>query len=250
MEYDGTDYAGFQLQRHGRTVQGELEKGLAAIVGRAARVIAAGRTDAGVHAWGQVVHLRLAWAHSLADLPRDVAIRAVAQVPAGFHARFSARSRVYRYQIDSEPVRSPLLARYAWHVRRPLDVARMEQACAGLVGRRDLAALGPAPSGDSTVREVLKAHVWAAGRLVCLEVEADAFLQHMMRRLAAMAVEVGLGRLTAAEFDGIIRARDPHGVPGMAPPNGLFLVAVRYDPDVLQWSLPSPETWQKESCFA
>ena len=222
------------------------------------RVVAAGRTDAGVHAYGQVIHLRVAWSHSLADLqrawnanlPRDVAVRAIARAPEGFHARFSARSRTYRYQINNEPVRSPLLARYTWHVRRPLDVDRMEEACTALLGRQDLAALGRPPSGESTVREVLKAEAWAAGRLVFVEVEADAFLQHMMRRLVAMAVEVGLGRLTVAGFADIIRARDPRGVPGMAPPNGLFLMSVRYDPEVLQWSLPSPETWQKESCFA
>jgi len=257
VQYDGSEYAGFQSQRGGRTIQDELESGLAAVIGSPVRVTAAGRTDAGVHARGQVVHLRAAWAHSLGDLrrawnanlPADIAIRALAPVPPGFHARFSARSRAYRYQIDNQPVRSPLLDRYAWHVSWPLDVARMAEAMAGLVGRHDLASFGRAPQGCNTVRTVLAARCWAEGQLVRLEVEADAFLQHMMRRVTATLVAVGLGRLAPGEFGAIIGARNPALAEGLAPPHGLCLMAVRYDPGVLTWSLPPSESWQKESCF-
>lgn len=262
MEYDGTEYAGFQLQKHARTIQGELEKALEAIMARPARasaprVIPAGRTDAGVHARGQVVHLRAHWGHGMdalrrawnALLPRDIAIRAVSPVSPGFHARFSACSRVYRYRFDNEPVRSPLLGRYAWHVRQRLDVERMDLACAGLLGRRDLASLGPAPQGENTVRTVYRAHCWAEGEIVSVQVEADAFLQHMMRRLAAMLVAVGLGRVTVEEFEEIIRARDLSRGVGMAPPHGLCLVAVRYEPGAVSWSLPTSELRQKESCW-
>ncbi len=258
VEYDGTEYAGFQLQRHGRTIQGELEKGLEAILAQAVRVVPAGRTDAGVHACGQVVHLRAVWSHSLTDLqrawnanlPQDIAIRAVSAVPSGFHARFSARSRVYCYRLYNQPERSPLLSRYAWQVPRPLDVREMDEACRTLLGRHDLASLGPAPQGENTVREVFVARCTAAGRIVTVEVEANAFLQHMMRRLVATLVAVGQGKVTVDGFQDIIRARDVSRTAGMAPPNGLCLVAVRYEPGMVSWSLPTAELWQKESCFA
>lgn len=220
-------------------------------------MIAAGRTDAGVHARGQVVHLRAFWSHSMddlrrawnANLARDIAIRATARVGPEFHARFSARSRVYRYRIYVAPVRSPLLDRYAWRVRRDLDVSSMDVACSEIVGRRDLASFGRAPQGGNTVRTVLGARCRLRDRIVSIEVEADAFLQHMMRRLTAALVALGVGRLTLEEFCAIVAARDPRRTPGVAPPNGLCLVGVRYDPEVLDWPLPSAEMWQKESCL-
>ncbi len=257
VEYDGTEYAGFQLQKRGRTIQGELEEGLQKIMGQAVRVMAAGRTDAGVHAKGQVVHLRAPWRHSLAalrrawnaNLPQDIAIRAVSAVPPDFHARFSARSRVYRYRIYNARVRSPLLHRYTWHVDQELDVERMEAATRALLGRHDLASFGRAPQGENTVRTVLAADWRTHGRQVSMTMEADAFLQHMVRRVVATLVAVGLGRLSVEEFSGIIEARDPRQAAGLAPPNGLCLMAVRYDPGVLNWSLPTSELWQKENCL-
>jgi len=257
VEYDGTEYAGFQVQRGARTIQEELEQALAVITGETVRLVPAGRTDAGVHALGQVVHLRAAWRHSLGDLqrawnanlPNDIVVRALALVPPTFHARYSARSRVYRYQIDNEPVRRPLLARYAWHVDRPLDVGRMAEAAAMLVGRHDLRTFGRAPQGENTVRTVLRAAVWAEAPRVCIEVEADAFLQHMMRRVAATLVAVGKGRLSPGEFGDMIRARNPRLAAGLAPPHGLCLMAVRYEPGLVHWSLPSWGSWQKESCI-
>lgn len=255
VEYDGTAYAGYQLQKTGRTIQGQLEGALAVITGQQVRVTAAGRTDAGVHALGQVVHLTVNWGHSLGDLqrawnaslPQDIAVRAVAQVAPSFHARFSARSRAYRYRVYDGPVRRPLLSRYAWHVRRPIDAGRMDEAAALLVGQHDLATFGRAPQGENTVRTVLVARCRAEGELVSIEIEADAFLQHMVRRVAATLVAVGRERLSLAQFSDIMGARDPRRAAGLAPPNGLCLVAVRYDPGVVDWSLPSLESWQKES---
>ncbi len=245
------------MQKRERTVQGELESGLLAITGQAVRVTGAGRTDAGVHALGQVVHLRPPWRHSMADLrrawnanlPPDIAIRAAVNVPAGFHARFSARSRLYRYRIYSMPVRAPLRDRYAWHVSRPLDVGLMDRTAATLVGRHDLASFGSAPRGENTVRTVFRARCEACAGLIQVEVEADAFLQHMMRRVVATLVAVGLGRLSVEGFQAIIRSRELSRAAGMAPPNGLCLVAVRYDPELLDWSLPPSDLWQKESCL-
>ncbi len=258
VEYDGTAYAGFQLQKTGRTIQGELEGALVAVTGQKVRVTAAGRTDAGVHALGQVVHLEVEWAHSPGDLqrawnaslPEDIAVLAVARVAPGFHARFGARSRVYRYRVYDGPVRRPLLSRYAWHVRRPIDGERMDEAAKLLVGRHDLAAFGRAPQGENTVRTVLAAGCQSDGEMVSIEIEADAFLQHMVRRVAATLVAVGQGRLSVQEFSDIVRARDPRRAAGLAPPHGLCLVAVRYDPGAVDWSLPSPESWQKESYLA
>ena len=257
MEYDGTEYAGFQLQKRRRTIQGELERALEKVMGRPVRVVAAGRTDAGVHARGQVVHLRAFWSHGLddlrrawnANLARDIAIRALARVGPEFHARFSARSRVYRYRIYVAPVRSPLLDRCAWHVRRDLDVSTMDAACGDIVGRRDLASFGRAPRGEDTVRTVVDARCKSRDGIVSIEVEADAFLQHMMRRITATLVALGAGRLTMAEFWAIVAARDLRRAPGLAPPNGLCLVGVRYDPEVLDWPPSSAEVWPKESCF-
>lgn len=236
-------------------MQGELESGLQAITGQAVRVTGAGRTDAGVHALGQVVHLRPAWRHSMADLwrawnanlPPDIAIRAVALVPDSFHARFSARSRLYRYHIYNSPVRAPLRDRYAWQVSRALDVGLMDRTAATLVGRHDLASFGSAPWGENTVRTVFRARCEARAGLIRVEVEADAFLQHMMRRLVATLVAVGTGHLSAEQFADIVAAKDRRLAAGMAPARGLVLVAVRYDPGVLEWSLPSSELWQKES---
>jgi tRNA pseudouridine38-40 synthase len=233
-----------------------MESGLQRIMGRPVRVIAAGRTDAGVHAEGQVVHLRAFWSHSMddlrrawnANLPRDIAIRVVAPVAPGFHARFSARSRVYRYRIYVAPVRSPLRDRYSWHVRHALDVAKMDVACRELLGRHDLASFGPAPQGEDTVRTVLAAACVARDAIVSIRVEADAFLQHMMRRLTATLVALGAGRLSLEEYRAIVAARDTRGTPGLAPPSGLCLVGVRYDPKDLRWPLPPAELWQKESC--
>jgi len=257
VEYDGTEYAGFQVQRGARTIQQELEQALAVVSGQAVRVVPAGRTDAGVHALGQVLHLEVGWRHSLGDLqrawnanlPGDIAVRALAPVPATFHARYSARSRVYRYQIDNEPVRRPLVARYAWHVDRPLNVGCMAQAASLLVGRHDLRTFGQAPQGENTVRTVLRAECRSQGALVCIEVEADAFLQHMMRRVVATLVAVGRRRLSVGEFGDIMQARDPRRAAGLAPPHGLCLMAVHYEPGLVDWSLPSWESWQKESCI-
>lgn len=245
------------MQRQGRTIQGELERGLQAIMGRPVRVVAAGRTDAGVHARGQVVHLAAPWAHSLddlkrawnANLPQDIAVRALAPVSPEFHARFSARSRVYRYSIYNAEVRSPLRCRYAWHVNRPLDAERMARAAALLVGTHDLATFGRAPQGENTVRTVMRAQCRRNGDGLAIEVEANAFLQHMMRRVAFGLAAVGLGHLAVEEFRAMINARDPRRVEGIAPPNGLCLLVVHYDPGVLNWPLPSWELWQKEICF-
>jgi tRNA pseudouridine38-40 synthase len=200
VEYDGTDFAGFQIQPEARTVQGELEAALATISGGSrVEVVAAGRTDAGVHAIGQVIAFtdpRGRPAQELARalnalLPVDVAIRKVRRVSNGFHPRYAARYREYRYTVWNGP-RSPLRERFALGVRDPLDIAAMERAGSVLVGRHDFSAFGAAHR--QPVRTVHSVRVRRAGSLVTIDVAADAFLRHMVRRIVAVLLEAGHGR--------------------------------------------------------
>lgn len=244
VEYDGTEYLGFQIQRNGRTVQGELERALLAVTQRKTRVIGAGRTDAGVHARGQVIHFTAHWNHGLADLhralnavlSRDVAIVQLEQAPAGFHARYSAHSREYQYTIYNAPVRSPLLQRYAYHVPQPLDAGAMDCACACLIGRHDFLPFGwpmgdergAGENGGNTVRTVLRAGCSRTGDLVLVTIEADAFLRRMVRRIVGNLVLVGLGELTVEGFAGLLSLRHRRTPAVDVPPQGLCLVRVNY----------------------
>lgn len=244
VEYDGTAYYGFQVQRscataqrRRPTIQQELERALASVTQEAVRVVGSGRTDAGVHALGQVIHFDTHWGRPLAQLeralnavlPPDIAVRDLEPAPEGFHARYSARSRVYRYTIWNAPVRSPLWERYAHHVAGPLDEGLMDAACQAIVGAHDFRAFGaPTSPRGSTVREVYRAHAGREGDRVLLEVEANGFLRRMMRRLVGALVQVGAGRLTQADFEGLLRSADPARVKWTLPPNGLCLVEVKY----------------------
>jgi tRNA pseudouridine38-40 synthase len=230
VEYDGTDFAGFQAQRAGtRTVQGELEAALARLGdGTRTRVDGAGRTDAGVHATGQVI--AFTWTGRLAAaelesglngvLPQDVAVREVRRVPAGFHPRRAARYREYRYTVWNGP-RSPLRERTALGVRVPLDTAAMERAGSAFVGRHDFSAFGSADR--QPVRTVYAVRVRRDGRVVTIDVRAQAFLRGMVRRMVALLLEVGLGRMEEHAVAAALVAGGPalHGA--AAPAKGLCL---------------------------
>jgi tRNA pseudouridine38-40 synthase len=165
VEYDGTDYLGFQLQAQCPTVQGEIEQALAAVTQKETRIIAAGRTDTGVHAQGQVIAFSTAWRHPVEELqralnavlPEDIAARELRPVAEDFHPRFDAVSREYRYTILNHPLRSPLARRFAYHFPRPLDVVAMNEAAGTLMGTHDFASFGQAPQGDNMVRTVYRA---------------------------------------------------------------------------------------------
>lgn len=239
LEYDGTDYFGFQKQVRERTIQAELEQVLYRVTGNPCRVIGAGRTDTGVHARGQVAHFQTNWIHPWMELmrainallPQDIAVRRLVPVPAEFHARRSALSRTYRYTIWNRPVRSPLVARQVHHVPHPdLDVAAMQAAACYLLGRHDFASFGSSPTGGHTVREVLAAQWRREEGRVLLDVEANAFLRHMVRSLVGTFLKVGSGRLTPAEFAAILEARDRGAAGPTAPGRGLSLERVRYGP--------------------
>jgi tRNA pseudouridine38-40 synthase len=238
LEYDGTDFLGFQRQATGRTVQGELEAALRRLGWEGKAVLGAGRTDTGVHAAGQVIAFDLEWGHGEADLlralnaelPPDVAVKAAAVCAPDFHPRYAASGRRYRYTICDAPVRSPLAARYAWHVWPPaLDVDAMQAASRRLAGRHDFAAFGTDPdAGGNTTRTVSRAEWARTGDWLTFEIQADAFLYRMVRSLVGALKKVGSGDLTAAQFEALLRSRDRAQCPPLAPPQGLCLMEVLY----------------------
>jgi len=236
VEYDGTEYLGFQIQRSGRTIQGEIESAIAEITRHETRIVGAGRTDSGVHAKGQVIDFIAVWGHRLPDLqralnavlPPDIAVAELRQAVPGFHARHSARSREYEYTIFNHPIRSPLVLRYAHHCAKWLDVQAMDNACACLVGTHDFLPFGWPPHGDNTVRTVLGANCGRAGEFVRVRIEANAFLRRMVRRIVGNLILVGLGDLTVDAFAGLLSLGHRRTPAAQAPPTGLCLMKVNY----------------------
>ena len=236
VEYDGTDFAGFQVQPGARTVQGELEAALARISGGSrVRVVAAGRTDAGVHATDQVIAFtdptgkpaeELARALN-ALLPEDVAIRKLRRVPAGFNPRYAARYREYRYTIWNGP-RSPLRERAALGLRDPLDIAAMGRAGSVFVGRHDFSAFGAAHR--QPVRTVHSVRVRRTGSLVTIDIAADAFLRQMVRRIVNALIEVGHGRTTEEAVAEALESKRAAFNGATAPAKGLCLRRVAIGP--------------------
>jgi tRNA pseudouridine38-40 synthase len=239
VEYDGTAFAGSQVQPNARTVQGELETALNRLIGGRTRVRLAGRTDAGVHATGQVV----AFCHPRelprggglpelqrrlnAALPRDLAVRGLRAAPAAFDPRRDARRRIYRYRILMNGARRPLEAHRTLEIDDRLDVDAMRAAAVRMVGERDFSSLGSHAHGR-TVRELAEVRVTRRGDLVEIRVTANAFLRRMVRSMVALLLEVGRGRLAAERVDAILegRARALHG--RAAPARGLTLERVVY----------------------
>ncbi len=229
VEYDGTEFAGFQSQKGARTVQGELEAALSRLAGGDRQpVVGAGRTDAGVHATGQVIAFTYPGSLSetaLTDalngtLPPDLAVRDVRRAPEGFHPRYAARYREYRYSIWNGP-RSPLRERTALWVRQDLDVAAMARAATAFEGRHDFSAFGG--TDPQPVRTVHRLRVRRDGSVVTIDVRADAFLRGMVRRIAAALLAVGKGRLDPSAVPGLFTAGRPALRGAAAPARGLCL---------------------------
>lgn len=237
LEYDGTDFAGWQRQAGAsRTVQGVLEGAFARVSEGAPVATGAGRTDAGVHAEGQVASVRAATRLDPAALhralnallPRDVAIRSLARAPDTFHARRDARSKLYVYRLWAHPVRSPLRERFEVWTRDRLDLAALREASAGLVGSHDFASFCAAGSAvRSTVRTISRAE-WrgAAPGSVSFAVEGSGFLRHMVRNLVGSLLEVSHGRRPAAWIPELLALRDRTEAGPTAPARGLTLVRV------------------------
>jgi len=238
LAYDGTRYCGFQKQPGGLpTVQGVLEESLARLAGREVRVTAAGRTDAGVHARGQVVNFFTDWtvptdrvvAALNGLLPGDIAALAAEEVPAAFHARKSARAKTYVYTVYNAPVRHPLHRLYALHVDRPLHVDGMRAAAAHLVGRHDFSSFqNTGRPVASAVRHLYEGRVERDGPFVRFTFRADGFLYQMVRIMVGTLLEVGLGRLQPDAVGTILAARDRARAGPTAPPHGLCLEHVEY----------------------
>ncbi len=247
IAYDGANYQGFQRQAPGvPSVQAAIEQALSAVIGQPIRVLGAARTDTGVHAAGQVIAFDVEddqWRHGErallralnAELPNDVAVQRLERAPNGFHPRFDAHSRMYCYRVYEAEQRQPLYARTAWHVYGRLNVVAMNEVAAMLLGEHDFATFGAPTQGEGTIRQVISSE-WTvevlgeSARLLTYQVEANGFLQRMVRALVGEIVDIGLGKRTLAEFTDAFQAADRSRARAMAPPHGLTLIEVNYSP--------------------
>ncbi len=244
LAYDGTPYHGFARQPNTATIQGDLEDALSRLFRRDVETYGAGRTDAGVHALGQVV--------SVAGVPDDVdetktrdalnamlapsiAVSSVRRVDDDFHARFSALSRMYVYAVLVSEVPDPFLAKTSLYHSEPLDVDAMNEAAGALVGPRDFSSFGRVPDGASAERLLYELRCWRTGNLVRIRARANAFIQQMVRSLVGTLVQVGEGRREPSEMSSIVAARDRSAAGPVAAPHGLCLVSVEYEDG---WSRP------------
>lgn len=237
VEYDGTNYHGWQIQPTLPTIQGTLEATIRTVAQQDVAVTGAGRTDAGVHALGQVAHFsttaRLTaaeWNRALNGLlPPDVAVLAVEEVPETFHARFSAKSKLYRYRLLTRVHRSALSRSKILHYPYPLDLDAMEAAARALIGTHDFSSFQGSPTDtENPVCTITKLTVDRFGDEVIFEVEANRFLKQMVRAIVGTLLEVGRGKLKAGEIAGILAARDRTKAGPTAPAHGLYLVKVDY----------------------
>lgn len=243
VEYDGTDYHGFAIQRQLRTVQGELERAVATVTGATTRVAGAGRTDAGAHALGQVVSFKsgsrlgaLEMRRALnANLPEDIVVKSAEEVPEGFHARRSARERRYRYSIWNSELPSVWVRRYRCHVADPLDVEAMNEAAACLVGTRDFGCFAfglnrfmAASSGRTTVRTLFSAGWRGTTPTLDFDVSGTAFLPHMIRNMVGSMLRVGRGKLAPEDFRGLVERGSEGLSTHTVPAHGLMLLGVEY----------------------
>ncbi len=238
IEYKGTHYLGWQVQPKGPTVQGVIEEKLALITGEAVYLIGSGRTDSGVHAFGQVANFKTKNqlnVHSIQRalnslLPPDIVIQRAEEVEEGFHARKQSKSKVYEYRILNRNLRSAFHHKYAWHLPQNLDLEEMREAARILIGEHDFSSFRSVGSPTRTaIRRVIRAE-WKKGRegLIRFEIEANGFLKQMVRALVGTLVEVGKGKIDSEEFHKILESKDRKMAGPTAPAHGLFLKEVKY----------------------
>lgn len=237
VEYDGTNYAGWQRQPDQPTIQEAIETAIHQLTQVTLSVAAAGRTDAGVHALGQVVSFRIdkdwtpqEWVKGMnARLPDDIAVRSAAIVPEEFHARYAAKGKLYQYRILNRPERAALERAYVWHVYRPLAIEAMREAASTLIGTHDFSSFeGTLTDNEDPNCRLDRLTVTGQGDQLLVEAYADRFLKHMVRNIVGTLVEVGTGKRTAGEMAAILRANDRTKAGRTAPPQGLFLIRVDY----------------------
>ncbi len=238
LEYDGTAYSGWQRQPGRPTIQEAVEAAIAGVTQINATVIGAGRTDAGVHALGQVASFRIdrdmtprGWTRALnAHLPKSIVVRSAALMPDTFHARYSAQGKLYEYRILNRPERPAVERDYCWHIHQPLDDAAMNQAGLALIGSHDFSSFQTQPTdNDDPMCHLQRFTVLREGDRLRIEAYADRFLKQMIRSIVGTLVEVGLNRRTPESLTTSLNARDRSAAGKTAPPQGLFLMRVDYD---------------------
>lgn len=237
IEYDGTRFNGWQKQEGMLTIEGELEKAVKKATGKNVKILASGRTDKGVHAYGQVANFeidtsipgdRLKFAVN-DKLPDDISIIDSREVHASFHARFSAKKKSYRYMIYSSETRSPIYRNYSYHTSYSLDLDRMKKASKYLVGRQDFSSFVPNRSNENkNIRTVYGLKLRQRGDFIELEIEGNGFLHNMVRIIVGTLVEVGYGKRKPSEVKDIIVAKDRELAGHTAPAQGLYLLKVFY----------------------
>lgn len=238
IEYDGTHYHGWQIQPNGASIQQEIESALQTMTRQKVKLLGSGRTDAGVHALGQVANFTChttitpeAFHKGLNSmLPDDIVIRHIAEAPSHFHARFDARSKCYRYHILNRPVPSAIERHYTWWIRSPLNLPAMAAAADHIIGKHDFKAFEGAGSPRShTCRHIMAAEIKSRtpGRIT-FDVRADGFLRYMVRNLMGTLVDVGLGKIPPDRMRQILDSKDRSQASATAPARGLFLIEVSY----------------------
>lgn len=237
VEYDGTNYHGWQCQPNGVTIEETLKGAIEKILDHPVKMFSAGRTDAGVHAFGQVVNFVTEKGIDLASLvrglnsmlPYDIRVGSPVERDVSFHARYSAKSKTYVYTIQNAPRHSPFSIRYSWHIPYELDSAIMNKGARSLVGKRDFASFKKKKEFyRSCEREILMAGVKRRGSFVHIVIEATGFLRYMVRNIVGTLVLLGEGKITLEGFRGIVEAKDRDRAGPTAPPQGLFLRRIRY----------------------
>lgn len=237
VEYDGTPFCGWQIQRNGESIQGVLERAASTLFGGAVRITGSGRTDAGVHALGQVANFFVDQEYDLfriarglnALTPAEITIKEVSIVPDSFDARRDGRSRIYEYRVLNRLTRSPFYLNRAWHVHESLDLATMREAIPRLLGEHDFSSFRAAGCDAAhPVRKVYRTALEERSDLLVFTIEATAFLRHMVRNIVGTLVQVGRGLRTPQSFSHLLAARDRTQAGPTAPPHGLYLVEVKY----------------------
>jgi len=238
LEYDGTAYSGWQRQPGRPTIQEAVETAILGVTQINVPVIGAGRTDAGVHALGQVASFHIdrdmtprEWTRALnAHLPTSIVVRSAARMPDTFHARYSAKGKLYEYRILNRPERPAVARDYCWHIHQPLDDAAMNQAGLALIGPHDFSSFQTQPTdNDDPMCHLQRFTVFREGDRLRTEAYADRFLKQMIRSIVGTLVEVGLNKRTPESLHTILKARDRSAAGKTAPPQGLFLMRVDYD---------------------
>ncbi len=246
VEYDGTDYVGWQKQPNGTSVQEQVENALQQVCGEPVQVVSSGRTDAGVHARGMVAHFEThrdlplsAFREGVnSHLPGDIAIKHAEYVAGDFHARYSALAKRYRYSFYLGQIRSPIHSRHSWHIKRSLDVEKIRQAASFFVGQHDFNAFRSSGcDAKTTVRELFAVEIKKHGKMLHLDIIGSGFLRNMVRIIVGTLIEVGSGKRQPEEIKDLLkgRQRDLSGV--TAPPQGLCLMQVWYEGKFEDWQV-------------